>query len=219
MRCWLISQSALLLSCAILRLELSKECRAFSLTLRLAANIIHMPLSWGLQLESDWEPNMKLFLFTSSLLLALAAGQETCQTPDGRTGVCVDWRYYVCHAGVETGLCSGDSNIRCCLDCDATCELNIIQTFVCDAGLSNNVLYAYRHFRRGWMVPEWWPLPGWWWRVQVELKLLWWVRLKHEFHYSIFIILLAGFIPLASVVVPLTESAAKRLVRTLFLGS
>ena len=39
-------------------------------------------------------------------------------------GTCVDWRYYVCHAGVESGLCDGDSNRRCCLDCDATCEAN-----------------------------------------------------------------------------------------------
>jgi len=39
-------------------------------------------------------------------------------------GSCVDWRYYVCHGGVETGLCGGDSNRRCCLNCDATCQSN-----------------------------------------------------------------------------------------------
>ncbi len=46
---------------------------------------------------------------------------EDCVTDDGREGTCVDYRYYVCHAGVVQGLCSGDSNIRCCLDCDAEC--------------------------------------------------------------------------------------------------
>ncbi len=37
-------------------------------------------------------------------------------------GQCVDWRYYVCNAGVSTGLCRGDENVRCCLYCDQECE-------------------------------------------------------------------------------------------------
>jgi len=37
-------------------------------------------------------------------------------------GTCVDWRYYICHAGVEQGLCPGDSNMRCCLECDQKCQ-------------------------------------------------------------------------------------------------
>jgi hypothetical protein len=27
-------------------------------------------------------------------------------------GTCVDWRNYVCHAGIQSGICPGDSNIR-----------------------------------------------------------------------------------------------------------
>ncbi len=42
-------------------------------------------------------------------------------------GSCVDWRFYVCHAGlVETeGVCgdTGDPNVKCCLSCGQECEL------------------------------------------------------------------------------------------------
>ncbi|TRY68830.1 hypothetical protein TCAL_15127 [Tigriopus californicus] len=48
-------------------------------------------------------------------------GDELCTNMGG---TCVDWRYYVCNGGVETGLCTGDSNIRCCLSCDQTCQDN-----------------------------------------------------------------------------------------------
>ena len=65
-------------------------------------------------------------MFTRLAILALVAttafAQDTCRTDDGKEGVCVDWRYYTCTAGVETGLCPGDSNIRCCLNCDAACR-------------------------------------------------------------------------------------------------
>jgi len=43
---------------------------------------------------------------------------------EDKGGQCIDWRYYVCHAGVESGICPGDSNIRCCLHCDSTCQSN-----------------------------------------------------------------------------------------------
>ena len=33
-------------------------------------------------------------------------------------------RHYICHAGVESGLCPGDADIRCCLHCDDTCQTN-----------------------------------------------------------------------------------------------
>ena len=33
----------------------------------------------------------------------------------------MNWDYYLCTAGWETGLCSGASNIRCCKPCDRTC--------------------------------------------------------------------------------------------------
>eukprot|EP00090_Calanus_glacialis_P006361 TRINITY_DN14963_c0_g1_i2.p1 TRINITY_DN14963_c0_g1~~TRINITY_DN14963_c0_g1_i2.p1 ORF type:complete len:243 (-),score=48.51 TRINITY_DN14963_c0_g1_i2:58-786(-) len=39
-------------------------------------------------------------------------------------GTCLDWRYNVCHGGVETGLCPGDTNVRCCHKCDYGCEHN-----------------------------------------------------------------------------------------------
>merc|ERR1711872_580804 len=41
---------------------------------------------------------------------------------EDKGGSCVDWRYFVCHAGVEKGICPGDSNIRCCLNCDQRCQ-------------------------------------------------------------------------------------------------
>ena len=66
-------------------------------------------------------------MHTTFAILALAAtsalAQDNACTTAG--GVCVDWRYYTCTAGVETGLCPGDSNQRCCRNCDAACESNI----------------------------------------------------------------------------------------------
>ena len=35
----------------------------------------------------------------------------------------MDWTTNKCTAGYETGLCSGDSNNRCCKNCDQTCKL------------------------------------------------------------------------------------------------
>jgi len=65
--------------------------------------------------------NTKYALLASILCLAsLAAAQDEACTSIG--GTCVDWRNFQCHGGVETGLCSGDSNIRCCLTCDAQCQ-------------------------------------------------------------------------------------------------
>ena len=37
-------------------------------------------------------------------------------------GTCLNWDYYLCTAGWETGLCSGASNIRCCKPCDRNCQ-------------------------------------------------------------------------------------------------
>merc|ERR1712137_1502319 len=37
-------------------------------------------------------------------------------------GTCLNWDYYLCTAGWETGLCSGASNIRCCKPCDRSCQ-------------------------------------------------------------------------------------------------
>jgi len=51
--------------------------------------------------------------------LSLGASDTGC-TLQG--GTCVDWRYYVCNAGVESGLCNGDSNRRCCLECNSFCK-------------------------------------------------------------------------------------------------
>jgi len=59
--------------------------------------------------------------------LLLVVGTTWAQDPADQPcvdagGSCVDWRYYVCHGGVETGLCGGDSNRRCCLTCDSACQ-------------------------------------------------------------------------------------------------
>ena len=43
-----------------------------------------------------------------SLMTTILSG-GACEEQGGQ---CVDWRYYVCHAGVESGICPGDSNIR-----------------------------------------------------------------------------------------------------------
>ena len=58
------------------------------------------------------------------IFFIVCAGVAEGGACEDKGGQCVDWRYYVCHAGVETGICPGDSNIRCCLDCDQTCQSN-----------------------------------------------------------------------------------------------
>lgn len=35
---------------------------------------------------------------------------------------CLNWDYYLCTAGWESGLCDGQSNIRCCRPCDRSCQ-------------------------------------------------------------------------------------------------
>jgi len=47
------------------------------------------------------------------------AGDSKC---DAINGDCLDWRYYKCTAGYESGLCSGDNNRKCCNNCNATCK-------------------------------------------------------------------------------------------------
>nr|XP_039262197.1 ankyrin repeat and protein kinase domain-containing protein 1-like isoform X1 [Styela clava] len=39
-----------------------------------------------------------------------------------REGKCINWTDYKCIAGYRSGLCTGDSVIRCCLACDAQCK-------------------------------------------------------------------------------------------------
>jgi len=53
---------------------------------------------------------------------AFASAQLTDSGCDRINGQCLDWRYYKCTAGYETGLCSGDSNRKCCKPCDTTCQ-------------------------------------------------------------------------------------------------
>nr|XP_039259092.1 uncharacterized protein LOC120335622 [Styela clava]XP_039259093.1 uncharacterized protein LOC120335622 [Styela clava] len=60
-----------------------------------------------------------------ALLATFCCLASTALTDSGCTnlgGACQDWRYYKCTAGYETGLCSGDSNRRCCLPCDLSCR-------------------------------------------------------------------------------------------------
>ena len=38
-------------------------------------------------------------------------------------GTCLNWDYYLCTAGWETGLCTNEqSDIRCCKPCDRSCQ-------------------------------------------------------------------------------------------------
>lgn len=65
------------------------------------------------------------FYAICSLLLVLGfvhEGKADACTDIG--GTCLDWRNYKCTAGYVTGLCPGDSNIRCCQLCDQTCLSN-----------------------------------------------------------------------------------------------
>ncbi|CAG0896719.1 unnamed protein product, partial [Darwinula stevensoni] len=48
----------------------------------------------------------------------IVAGQSDCE---GIGGQCLNWQNYLCTAGYETGLCPGDSNVRCCLPCNQAC--------------------------------------------------------------------------------------------------
>ncbi len=62
-------------------------------------------------------------LAAATVLLALLAPSTLAQGAcEAQGGTCVDWRYYICHGGVEQGLCDGDSNNRCCMECDAECK-------------------------------------------------------------------------------------------------
>ncbi|CAK8683556.1 unnamed protein product [Clavelina lepadiformis] len=76
---------------------------------------------------------LTILLFSASCVLA----SDLSCTLQG--GTCVDWRYYKCSAGVETGLCDGDSNRRCCLDCSSQC-LSDEQNWAscCDSACTSN---------------------------------------------------------------------------------
>ena len=52
--------------------------------------------------------SQRFFYINVSLMITILSG-GACEEQGGQ---CVDWRYYVCHAGVESGICPGDSNIR-----------------------------------------------------------------------------------------------------------
>lgn len=62
-----------------------------------------------------------------SLLFASAAWASDNAAPadaacDRIGGTCLNWDYYLCTAGWETGLCSGANNIKCCNNCDRSCQ-------------------------------------------------------------------------------------------------
>merc|ERR1711872_509482 len=63
---------------------------------------------------------LRFGIFLAALQL-VAASNRGCTSKGGQ---CLDYRYYICTAGYETGLCDGDSNVRCCMDCDDTCLSN-----------------------------------------------------------------------------------------------
>lgn len=56
-------------------------------------------------------------------------GSRLCCPPDPldenctkRDGICQDWTQHICTAGYRSGLCPGQSAIKCCLPCDAACQ-------------------------------------------------------------------------------------------------
>ncbi|XP_078619834.1 uncharacterized protein LOC144886898 [Branchiostoma floridae x Branchiostoma japonicum] len=57
-------------------------------------------------------------LLVLSAVLAVVNADGAC---NAMSGTCLDWRYYKCTAGYEVGLCSGDSNRRCCKQCTSSC--------------------------------------------------------------------------------------------------
>jgi len=66
-----------------------------------------------------------LLLLAAAVANALPPQSRNTKQDDGCTsigGTCKDWRYNPCTAGYSTGLCSGDNNNRCCLNCDQTCQ-------------------------------------------------------------------------------------------------
>merc|ERR1719394_90630 len=63
-----------------------------------------------------------MFLFSTVVIGALAVEAEIKDAAcEARGGTCLNWKHYKCTAGYEQGLCSGDSDRRCCLNCDAQC--------------------------------------------------------------------------------------------------
>jgi len=68
---------------------------------------------------------MKLSVLFASAAFASEISEDisTYDTQCTRIGgTCLNWDYYLCTAGWETGLCSGASNIRCCKPCDRSCQ-------------------------------------------------------------------------------------------------
>merc|ERR1712133_114730 len=68
---------------------------------------------------------MKLSVLFASAALASGISEDisTYDTQCTRIGgTCLNWDYYLCTAGWETGLCSGASSIRCCKPCDRSCQ-------------------------------------------------------------------------------------------------
>ena len=43
-------------------------------------------------------------------------------------GDCLNWDWYFCTAGWETGLCSGGNEIKCCKPCDRNCQVRVAST-------------------------------------------------------------------------------------------
>jgi len=64
---------------------------------------------------------MKLSLLISSVL----ASDSGCTS---KGGTCQDYKQTVCIAGYEQYICDGNADRRCCLPCDATCELNELES-------------------------------------------------------------------------------------------
>jgi len=56
-----------------------------------------------------------------ALMLALQLVASSDRSCTNKGGTCLDYRYYKCTAGYVDGLCDGDSNRKCCQDCDDDC--------------------------------------------------------------------------------------------------
>ena len=158
---------------------------------------------------------MRLILLNLTLLAALAFGQDDSGCTE-LGGQCLDWRYYICHAGWEVDVCLSDSdvNYKCCLPCDAECKhipniLNILPR--------KKIFLHFNRWvaRRGMAGQWWWWMHGCWRTLLWQQQLLWWVGIF--FHSLSFILFLTIFLILVSmamkpVEVLIADNAADNLL-------
>lgn len=88
------------------------------LTVGTISNAIPQPFGITFVLKRNYMESID-YVIKYNAITGAGKADEACTSIGG---TCQDWRNSKCTAGYETGLCSGDTNIRCCKPCDQTCK-------------------------------------------------------------------------------------------------